>query len=62
MRSLTVPAKYQAVSEETMEDKIAMIITRAMINEVITEMHQAPAGKIIDPGFRDHTTCHPKIS
>jgi hypothetical protein len=57
----TVPAKYRLASEETMVEISGVITIGAMRNGVITETHQAPADKIIDPAFRGHTTCHPKI-
>jgi S-adenosylmethionine synthetase len=60
LRNTMVPAKYRLAFEETMVETTVMIITGVMSNEVITEMHQVPADKIIDPGFQGHTMCHPR--
>jgi hypothetical protein len=56
-----VPAKYRLASEEIMVEVIVMIAIRVMNNKAIIDMHLAPADKIVDLGFRGHTTCHPKI-
>jgi hypothetical protein len=60
LRNTTVPTKYRLAYAVIMVETIAMIITRAMSNEVTIEMHQALADKIIDLGIHGHTTCHPK--
>jgi hypothetical protein len=60
-RSTTVLAKYRLASEEIMVGIIVMITIGVMSNRMIIEIHRAPADKIVDPGFRGHTTCHPKI-
>jgi hypothetical protein len=60
-RITMVPAKFRPASEETTKEIIGIIITGAMINEVIIEMHQDPVGKTIDPGSQGHTMCHPRI-
>jgi hypothetical protein len=61
LRNTMVPAKYRLASEETMVEISGMITIGAMRNGVITETHEAPTDKIIDPGFRGHTMCNPKI-
>lgn len=56
----TVPDKYRLASEKIMVEISVIITIGAMSNEVIIEMHQVLAGKIIDPGFQGHTTYHPR--
>lgn len=57
----TALANWRLASEETVEEIIEMIIREAKSSVMIIEMCQAPADKIIDQGFRGHTTYHLKI-
>jgi hypothetical protein len=52
LRNTTVPAKFRLASAIIMVATIAMIIARAMNNEVTTDMHQVLAGKLIDLGIQ----------